>query len=87
MFLGRTLCQLIQTLGLKRVIPWQLFWFLFFLLILCLLNVSNKSYNGTVSDQLSAQHKGGLVSVDWKNVMLSHGAATALNEKFLGIFF
>ena len=43
-----------------------------YLIILCLPNVSNESYNGTGADQLSASHEELLVSVDCENVVLGH---------------
>ena len=46
---------------------------LLLLLLLCLPNIPNKFYHGTVSYQLSAQHKGGLVSVVWEKVVSAHG--------------
>ena len=50
---------------------------LLLLLLLCITNVSNKLYHGAGSDQLFAQHKVGLLSVTWDNVVSSHGSDTA----------
>ena len=50
-------------------------------------DVSNKYYHGTGSYQLSAQHKEGLVSVSWENVISAHGEAMALNREYLGNLF
>ena len=59
--------------GLKRGIPWQLFFgFSLFLFILCLTNVSNKYYHGTLSDKLSLHHKGLLIIVDWYTGVSAH---------------
>ena len=67
--------------------PYAVFFYLFLLILLCLPNVSKKSYHVTVSDKLSAKHKRGLVSVVWDNVVSAHGAATALNWEYLGNYF
>ena len=53
----------------------------------CLSNVSNKYYHGTGSDQLSAQQKGGMVSVAWENIVSDHGEAMGLNRESLGNYF
>ena len=64
--------------GLKRGIPWQfIFGFSQNLLLLCLTVVSNKSYNGTRSDQFSEQHKLGLASVSWEKCVSDRGADPA----------
>ena len=52
-----------------------------FLLILCLPNVSNKYYYGTESEQLSEQHKGVLVSIDFEHFVSDQGAATTINKE------
>ena len=51
-----TLCQLMDQLFTKTGNTLAIF-VLYFLLILCLTNISNKLYHGTVGDQLSPQHK------------------------------
>ena len=63
------------------------FWFIYILIILCLLNVSKIYYHRKVSYQLYAQHKVLLVSVAWDNILSAHGAATDLNGESLGNFF
>ena len=64
MLLGRMLCQLMDQIQPKKVNTLELlFWFLYILLILCLLNVSKKYYHDKGSDQWHAQHKIGLDSV------------------------
>ena len=50
---------------------------LLLLLLLCIHNVSKNNYHSTWSDKLSTQHKGGLVSVTWENVVSSHGSDTS----------
>ena len=64
----------------SKVNPLEIFsGFSMFLIILCLLNVSNTYYHGKERDQFSKQYKGGLVGVDLENIMSAHGAAMALN--------
>ena len=64
----------------SKVNPLEIcFCFSMFLIILCLLNVSNTYYHGIERDQFSKQHKGSLVGVDLENIMSAHGAAMALN--------
>ena len=46
---------------------------LYILLVLYLPNVPKKYYHGTGEDQLSAQYKGGMVSVAYENVVSAHG--------------
>ena len=78
MLLGRILCQLMKLLQTKTGNPLAfVFGFSLFLLLLCLPNISNKYYHDTVSDQLYAQHKGGILGVVWENVVSSYGSATA----------
>ena len=49
--------------GLKQGIPWNFVMFISILLISCLPNVSNKTYNETGENQLSAEYTGGMVSI------------------------
>ena len=57
---------------LKWEIPWKIYcWFLCILLLLCIYNVSHKSYHVMVSDQLSSKQKGGMVSIAWEMAFLS----------------
>ena len=60
---------------------------LYILLILCIPNLSNKSYHVTGADQLYAQHKGVMVSIYWYKVVLVPGSATAYNRESLGNLF
>ena len=63
--------------GLKLGISWKfIFCFLYILLILCVTHVSKKYYHGTGADKLFSQHKVGLVSVYWENVVSDHGVDT-----------
>ena len=58
--------------GLKQEIPWKFYYrFLYILLLLCIYNVSHKSYHVMVSDQLSSKQKGGMVSIAWEMAFLS----------------
>ena len=50
------MCHIMYQLRPKTGNPLAIF-FLYILLVLCIPNVSNKLYRGTVGDQLSAQHK------------------------------
>ena len=78
MLFGSTTCKLTEQLRPKTGNTLAIsVWLLCFLLILCLPNVSKKSYHDTVSDQFSAQQKGLLASVAWGNVVSAHGADTA----------
>ena len=56
------------------------FLFISVLFLLFIPNVSKKYYHNTLSYQLSAQHKVGLVSVACENVVSYHGGATSINR-------
>ena len=58
----------------KQRTPWQLL-FPLSVFILFIPNASKKYYHFTGSDELYAQHKGGLASVAWENAVSDHGAA------------
>ena len=74
MLLGITLCHIMDQLRPKIGNPSEVcFWFLYILLVLYLPNVPKKYYHGTGEDQLSAQYKGGMVSVAYENVVSAHG--------------
>ena len=60
---------------------------LLLLLLLYLPNYPNRDYSDTGLDKLSAQHKGGLVSVAWETVVSDHGAVTAKTGNPLAIFW
>ena len=62
---------------LNREIPWQFFGLSLFILILFLRKISNMCYHEIGKYQSSAQHKGGLVSVAWENIVSDYRAATA----------
>ena len=55
----------------------KIMFFSLFLLILFLPNVSNKYYHDILSDQLYEQHKRGMASVAWENIVSAHGEAMA----------
>ena len=69
-----TFRQIMEKLRPKMINPLNVF--ILILLILCRPNASIKSYRGTGKDRLSAQHKGGMVSVSWENIVSAYGSAT-----------
>ena len=63
MFIGREICLLRDQLRTKTGNPLVFFWFISILIILCPLNVSNKTYHDTRENQFFAKHIGGMGNI------------------------
>ena len=83
--LSITFSQLMEQLHPKTGNPLAVF-NLSILSILCIPNVSKKSIMAQENINHMHNTKEILVIVAWKNILLAHGSATALNGESLGIF-